>query len=90
MALIGKEILSFEYNLHSIIFFRFSEVVVSKNVRHPFDMVVFMDKVFWSDWSNQAIMTSSLNDHVSDVIHNVIYHPFGVTVNHPAYHDGSK
>jgi low density lipoprotein-related protein 2 len=68
----------------------YREVIVSKNVRHPFDLVVFMDKVFWSDWSNQAIMAASLSDRTDNtIIHTVLHHPFGVAVNHAAYHDGT-
>uniref|UniRef100_A0A5S6QUQ5 EGF-like domain-containing protein n=1 Tax=Trichuris muris TaxID=70415 RepID=A0A5S6QUQ5_TRIMR len=66
------------------------KVLSSSGILHPFDMTVFDDRVFWSDWSSKAIMMANVRN-ASDAgpVHSVQGQTYGVAVDHPVYQNTS-
>ncbi|KAL1227595.1 Low-density lipoprotein receptor-related protein [Trichinella spiralis] len=62
------------------------EVVASKGVHHPFDMVVFDGRVFWSDWTAKSLLWVSIfNGSEEGSVQSVEFDPYGIAINHPVY-----
>ncbi|KHJ41722.1 Low-density lipoprotein receptor domain class A [Trichuris suis] len=66
------------------------QVLFSSGILHPFDMAVFDDHVFWSDWSLKAVMRVNVRN-VTDAgpLHNFNGQAYGVAVDHPVYQNTS-
>ncbi|CDW52605.1 low density lipoprotein receptor protein [Trichuris trichiura] len=66
------------------------QVLFSSAILHPFDMVVFDDYVFWSDWRLKAVMKVNVRN-VTDVgpVQNFNGQAYGVAIDHPVYQNTS-
>ncbi|XP_077986933.1 low-density lipoprotein receptor-related protein 2-like [Glandiceps talaboti] len=53
-------------------------------IQHPFDLVVFEDTVYWTDWTSKSV--ESANKWSGDdqrVIQTGLHHPMGIAIVHP-------
>lgn len=63
-------------------------VVLSSGVHHPHDLIFFDGKVFWSDWSLEAVKVvdvSSEHHPSPHIVHSFQRYPFGLAINNTMY-----
>lgn len=66
------------------------QVLTSGSVLHPFDLAVFDDRVFWSDWNLRAIMMIDMfNLTDQKPLRSFEEQPYGIAVDHPVFHNST-
>jgi len=64
------------------------ELVIKNAGFHPFDMVAFDDRIFWTDWGSYSIMMVNPSNTTEDrtLYFSQFGQPYGIGVLHPTYH----
>jgi hypothetical protein len=67
------------------------QIILNSGLEHPYDLVVFDKKIFWTDWGMKSVFAFDLITRTRETIYSSpSLYPFGIALKNTFYQDSSN